>query len=157
MWEAHYSSCNVWEATISVLFQGEENGLKLSRPWKWLSFTGAGCWHSVSWRGTELHETQATTQDPQPFTSGGYCRSGVPSRHGVLGPAGREPSRALWPPLTAQGCWMPNSGDVLPSWGRGLQHLRAPAGLTAPAYCRSSVSRILQEQRFPHSFCVHFK
>jgi len=27
---------------LSVLFQGEENGLKLSRPWKWLSFQSAG-------------------------------------------------------------------------------------------------------------------
>lgn len=105
MWEAHYSSYNVWKATISVLFQGEENGLNLSRLWRWLSLMGAGCWHGERRRDTQLPETQATAQDPQPFTRGGYCwyRGGYSGR-GVLGPPGREPSRALWPPLPTQGC-----------------------------------------------------
>lgn len=52
----------------------------------------------------------------------------------MWGPAGREHSRAVWSHLTAQGCWMPYSGVVSPSWGSRSQHLQLGSQLLCVAF-----------------------
>lgn len=151
MWEAHYSSYNVWKATISVLFQGEENGLNLSRLWRWLSLMGAGCWHGERRRDTQLPETQATAQDPQPFTRGGYCWYRGGYRGGYVGSWDLQAGSPaeLCDPLS-----LPRDADA---WFRGrITFLRQlVAASHGPSWAHSSC--ILQEQRFPRSFCTRFK